>query len=250
MPRIADKRARELGFLEDFRTLWSSCPQSIVCLQEQPDFIFAPHRSQVGIEVTELIRRTTGERRPLQEQEALKERLSAEASRVHRERGLPALHVSVHIHPRQPLNKCDVRPLAKKLVDFVASIDIAPDSVVRHPTPADFQSRLPKPVLSLTVANVASLTRAHWTVPTAAWIPTLDAEQVQATIDRQSKSSRKHLSAGYSCWLLMVIGGPGLASSYTVPEPVLSHTYKSSFEQVFLMDNLRRTVWSLAADCG
>ena len=244
-----DKKIRELQLLYQFRDLWAACPQGIVCVQESPDFVFAPDSSRLGVEVTRIVRSPQPGRRPLQEQEALKQRLAATATHLYESRQLPAAHVAVQIHPSESLDKRRLSTLATKLVELAAGLDVGVDSSVRLPTPDDVGggAQLPRQVISLTVSRLSGVTRSHWTVPTAAWTPTLTVEQIQRTIDRKSRTVRSELPENYSCWLLMAIGGPGLASNFTIAEDVSAHAFQSSFEQVFLIDTRAERLWRL--DC-
>ena len=89
------------------------------------------------------------------------------------------------------------------------------------------------------------MTRAHWTVPTAAWIPVLAVEQIQSTINKKSRKGLRALPLNYSCWLLMAIGSPGLASSFVIAEDVYTHEFQPAFEQVYVMDTRADRCWRL-----
>ena len=244
----ARNRARELYFFDRFRDLWPGCPGTIACVQERPDCIFAPTSTPLGIEVTEIFRSRSEDGRLLQEQEALRERVGREAERMHADRGLEPLHVSIHVQSRTPIAKRDVRRLAASLVDIAASLDIPPVAVVRYPADDDWRTRLPPPVRSLTIARSPALTRPSWSVASAAWIPTLSVKQVEDVIRRKERTSRQNLPSGYRCWLLLVIGGPGLASSFSVPDSLLAREYTSDFDRLFLMDCLRGLIWPLRGE--
>src|SRR5687768_11082771 len=99
------KKIRELHLLYQFSDLWPPCPRGIVCVQESPDFVFAPDSTRVGVEVTRIVRSSQPGRRPLQEQEALKQRLAATATQLYDSRQLPAAHVTVQIRPSESLDK-------------------------------------------------------------------------------------------------------------------------------------------------
>jgi hypothetical protein len=246
MSNSVSKKARELFVLESFRELSPECPGGIVCTQEQPDFLFAPHSARVGLEVTELVRTPRAGARPLQEQEALRTRLGRKATEMYNALNLPPLHVGVHVQPNAALDKNDIPILAAKLVDLVAELNVDIDKMVRYPALDDYKSQPPSPVNFVNVGRIAGLTMSHWTVPTAAWVPTLEIGYVETVINRKSQSSRRNLPTDYTCWLLMVCGGSRLASSFIVPDQLYTHTFSSSFERVFLMDRTNGEVRELS----
>lgn len=126
---MPDKK-RERFYLEALRRVVKEVPSSIPIEPEPPDFVFLGGR-RLGIELTMFHLPPKPGAAPHHEWQNLKDRIVAQAERLHSEAGRPELYVNVIFHERQRLRKKDIQPFARELANALLAYPV-PERF--HPT--------------------------------------------------------------------------------------------------------------------
>src|SRR5438105_1137045 len=125
------RKEREWRHFSLLREQCNLIPQGIACLGERPDITVKHEGAIVGVELTELFRPTPLERRPPQEQEALRREIVERARRALIGTPYKDLHAQVLFAARTHFRKTDIGPLADAVAHLVAAADVPPEQRVR-----------------------------------------------------------------------------------------------------------------------
>lgn len=200
--------------------------------------------SAVGVEVTKYFRSVQQGQRPLQEQEALRDRIAALASEKFEQAGGPPLIVGVHFNPHYRIQKSEVHAFAEALAVWVRlELPAANESTTLEPT-WPREAFMPPPVHAVSLGRFDSITRGHWSVPSADWMPSLDPDEIQSILRKKEQLVSDYRRAVGTVWLLIVAEGR-LSSTVDVADGLTQVTFKSSFDKGFFLQLFEGRVFEL-----
>ncbi|HEX8708807.1 MAG TPA: hypothetical protein VF723_11235 [Pyrinomonadaceae bacterium] len=235
MSRVIDKKQRERWQLETFRASYSDFPPGNITPSEEPDFLIENDGKVIGIELTGIYRPPTADRLPMQASESLMNQVVERARAIYEESGGPALWVSVLFSSFPQLRKSQVSELAAKLARIVSDKNVKVGGSVRIENDWEDTDYFPEAFYTINIRHSASLTKGFWSVPTAAFIPQLAADDIQQTIDKKDTLCPTYRKKCQEAWLLIVYGS-ALSSTFEMPNDVREHEYRSNFDRVFMCD--------------
>lgn len=228
------KKAEERYYFDIFAERLPDLKISDVRDFERPDFLCVVDGLLTGVEMTRLFFPSAG-KRPPQAAEAYRDRLSSMLNEEHTRRKLPALNVAVHLFAEEKLFQPEGRELlVNSLVDFIArNIPSLGGSIE-----LDWESLSPSlsavGVERISILRHPSFTKAFWSLPYASFIPESDSALVQAIITEKSELVSEYRKNAPHLWLLIISGTGGLHSIVDFDGDVLSASYRSDFDRIFL----------------
>jgi hypothetical protein len=233
------KKETERYHVEHFRQSLVNFPCGTILNSEEPDFLL-DHQGMIklGIEVTELYRKTKHNRTPMQAFEKLMEQVIQRAFSIHQAKNGPVLAVRVHLALGSKFRKSDVSELASRLAEIVFSnpVEVGEKIDVRNDG-LDLDS-FPKEIVVIRINRSPFRKKALWTPTQVAFIPRLSVTELQSRIDHKNKRVEFYKQKCEHLWLLIVHSLPySLASTFEDSEEALQHRYSASFERVFLFDS-------------
>jgi hypothetical protein len=227
----------EKHYLERFKTAYSDFPAGTIRAHEKPDFLIEARDAVVGIEVTELYRSDSDARIPRQASEALRERCIRQAESICRNDARSQLYVSVYFNFSVDLRKSTIPPLSARLAELVQSFDLDDyESVVLE---NDGETNgFPEEVDSIHIRRLPSVMSGFWNAPDVGWVPDCSSEQIQEVIDKKNSRAIDYRQHCNLIWLVIVIDGFRISSSFNVPKRIRNHHYRSDFDRTFILNNV------------
>lgn len=216
--------------------------RTLVPADPAPDFVAKHRDGSAGIEVTTLFR-PHGMERPRQAIESERRAVVETAGEIWDARGEEAVSVLVHFNRDHHITRTDRDRLAMALVEMVAAhqeqrVRLEFDWVNREWFPEEFAF--------VRIFRSDILTRAHWTVSDASYVPWLKRENMVAAI--QAKAVPDYSTDADESWLLLVMDTFRHSSSFQVSEEVLARPYSSPFDRLYLLDVFAPRAWELPSD--
>lgn len=225
------KKETERAYLDEFRRLLARFPKGGIAEGEDPDFKIG-QEPQVGVEVTEVLRRPEPGNGPMKEQESLRRHVVDLAEKSLHHTGTPKLFVSAYF---ARLTKGRVRQIATCLANLVV-----------HRCPSQGQIRTlkrtwadgeqwPPELLGLSIWHPEGTVAGFWhgSGP-AEHVESCSVDTLQAELDRKEAKLSIDPSLAEN-WLLMVMNGHDHSGFFVLPEDVLGHHFKSGFDRVWLL---------------
>jgi hypothetical protein len=239
------QKDREKYYLDCFKSTYSDFPAGTIRAHEKPDFLVQAPDAVVGIEVTEFYRSDFEARIPRQAAEALREQCVRQAESICRNDARSQLYVSVYFSHWINLRKSIIRPLSARLAELVqsASLDVYGDIVLENDGQTD---GFPEEIDSIHIRRLPSVITGFWNAPDVGWIPDCSTEQIQDVIDKKNRRAIDYRQECNSLWLVIVIDGFRISSSFNLPKKILNHYYRSEFDRSFLLDNVTPTSFRLS----
>jgi hypothetical protein len=152
----------------------------------------------------------------------------------------------VHFYSEKFLVRAEGRALlVEALLDFVQCNIPTPD------THAEFgYSEFPRSlheagVDRLSVWNLPKLTKPFWSVPYASFIPESRSELIQNIVNAKFPLVAEYKMKVSAVWLLIVSGTGGLHSIIDFDQDVLTTSYYSAFDRIFLFRTFGPSVHEL-----
>jgi hypothetical protein len=230
-------------YLTRFCDLRTDLCVSDIRASERPDFICTADGIVTGVEVTRFFFPATGGISP-QAVNRYRDQLSQALCTEHSRRGLPPLHASIHLFSE---DKLLARATRSHLVD--ALLNFVQTKIPEMGRTVEFDD-LP-PALSelgvncISLIRVKALTRPTWSLPYASYIPESHSALVQAIITGKSDLAAKYREKAAFLWLLIVSGTSGLHSIVDFDGDILTASYASAFDRVFLFRTFGPSVHEL-----
>lgn len=239
------KKQYERFLLEKFLEA-SQISAQIVEAGERPDFIIRIDEQSVGVEVSELFISHSDGRGPLQEQEALAQRIVSRASQLYRASGAQYAHVSVHFSPASDLRRLNRDAAAHQLSDFVQSQMLSAGQLVQW-SPDDVTRPLPDAIAFVNMLGVPEPEMAHWSAPSAGWVAPLTREILQSRVDEKAALLPKYTLRIPNNWLLLVSDGNRPSQFFDPPTRATASSIVSPFQRTFYFARFRSIVVELGA---
>jgi hypothetical protein len=234
-----EKKARELAHLRQFQQVVHNAPKGEPIVGERPDFTIPTADGLMGIEVTEYVRPhipnpSLSVDRPLQEQDSLKNRIVARAQEIFDAQGSSRLRVQVLFRPRHPVDKKDVEATAVALALLIASLPHTADDNQRFEPTREFP--FPAPVSIIFARIVGHERNATWEVVAAGLVRPLSPDDLLAIIRKKESKLEGYRRDLTKIWLLIVKDYRTRASYAELTEAARLHSYRTTFDRVYLLD--------------
>lgn len=213
---------RERRALEDLLRIDETAPRGPLIESEEPDFLIESDGRYLGVEVTEYFRPDRIHESPVQEQEALAQRIVARASELCRDAGLPYLWAPVTFNRSTRLTKRDIEPVAKAILEHLSN------HVDSH---FENDGSLPDCIESLTKHLIG---QEHLvTTMGTLWVPEINEQSLSSLIAKKEKRLAAYRSRCQFVWLLIVLDGFRLSSAVERPREVAA--VRTDFDRVVLL---------------
>jgi hypothetical protein len=201
---------------------------------EGPDFLCSVVGRRVGIEVTRFFFPTDGGSPP-QAAEAYRSRLASELRKEHLKSKITPVHVTVILFRDDALfNPSQRSALKKELFAFVSQRIPPSGSDVEFDLDSLPESLWKKGVDVINIFHNAELTNPCWNFSYASAIPESKSSIIQGIIDKKARLIPEYRKKADKLWLLILSGSDGLHSTVYFDGDVLTHSYSSDFDRLFL----------------
>jgi hypothetical protein len=217
-------KEQERRAIEDLRRVDPGFPDGIIDEGEAPDFIVRGADGCVGIEVCEYFRTE----RPLgshpKEQEALGHQVTARATALAIERGLPACWAVVSFTHGIRLLKRDVEPTADAIV---TAIERAPGTMIRN------DGDLPACIDDIVIHPLAAKHAPFVSSIGTAWAAPLEDDELTRIVRGKEGKLAAYQRRCPTVWLLIVIDGFQLSSM--TERPTALSPIATAFDRVLVL---------------
>ncbi len=211
-----------------------------------PDIECTIDQGTIGVELTRLFFPHHQGPSP-QAYETNREKLEAQLAKEHSKRGLPPSRISVLLYPSATIQQeIDRKRLCGELVSFIA--DRVPPghgllSFEEHQLTNSLQT---EGVHSISIFRSASVTDVQWNIPPVGFLPDFQPDSIQEKISKKSGSKWISGETKFKAkWLLILTGTKGIHSMIEISKEILSRTYTSSFDRIFVLNTVARRVYEL-----
>jgi hypothetical protein len=138
-----------------------------------------------------------------------------------------------------------MKALPDQIVDVVTTN--LPDNPGRTMVDNDIgDGRLPVWIDSITITRFPELPQALFSAPRSEWIPTIDAADLQQTIDGKAVRLHGYLKACNEVWLLMVEEGIDPSNTLAMPDELWKHAYDlRGFGRLFVLGGTNERIIEL-----
>jgi hypothetical protein len=236
------KKEREKRYVEVVRDILKGFPNGQLIAdehQERPDVLVLGTRGRTGVEVTRILHQS------LKRTESEREAVVSEACRLYERKGLPHLHISVHLGAETAFNRRNRNTFATALADIVAANVPGPNDWAEVVNNWENPQVFPYEIHSVQILRNRVLSRNYWTIPTWGWIMENFTEKLQEVITSKESRIRGYDSECNELWLLVVAENSTAAAGFDPSESTLAHPYVSSFNRVFFLDLFKREIFEL-----
>jgi len=196
----------------------------------EPDICVTGQDCVIGVELTELV---TNKRERAQESE--QEGVVAAAQRHYECKGLPCLGADFYWKDGANVSKTQPRDLAPFLAQLVAShVPGIGKEVILDPS-WEATEHFRHPLFDRIWLNrVVEYDKNLWGIPRSWSVPQMVPGVVQLRIDAKNGRPAQYRVNYSQRWLLITSDGGVPSSGFDLTSHVLEHTYKSTFDRVFL----------------
>ncbi len=219
----------ERFYLDEFKKNYPHFPDGSICPDERPDFLIKCRDEVIGIEVTKIFRDMAGtSQSPLQQREAVRNKIMQKAKEVADQRGLLNAYVFVHFDLNFCCKNSEIADMASKLV-LIAEQKFQRSDSLEFIRPHEIE-----------IAGIAGLSiqktkgSSFWKNPLASFVPTIRSQQLQTILDEKSALTGDYRKKCNKVWLVIVMDR-FIASSYSlIPDEIDKIYYKHNFDSAFL----------------
>jgi len=238
-------KGEERQYLDVFAQLRPDLSFESIRECERPDFICSVAGVTTGIEMTRFFYPSSSRVTP-QAVNGYRDQLASNLRAEHSKRGLPPLHVSVHLFSEEKLLARQARQrLMTCLLDFVGQHIPPQGPHVEFDYDSMNAELIDLGVDRIAVLRSAALKKPFWALPYAAFIPDSNASLIQGIVTEKSACASEYRKKASSLWLLIVSGSGGLHSIVDFDGDVLTASYASSFDRIFLLRTFGSSVHEL-----
>lgn len=211
---------------------------------DSPDLLCRVNGEKIGLEVTKFFFESEGP--PPQAISRYKTEMGASLQRAHALAGVAPVHVTVQFFDNRVFKDAKARKrLIPEIVSFVGA-RIPPMEVPVSYSTTDFDSLLREYGVDwVGMLRLPSLTKPTYAIPEVAFLPESTSTRVQERIDEKNALLSRYLEHAQVQWLLILSGPGGLYSIVDFDRDVLSATYTTGFDRVFLFRTFGPNVFEL-----
>ncbi len=215
---------------------------------EAPDFILLlPGGKVVGVELTMIFWKPKPGTPPPQAIYATYDKIAEIAQRKYEEEGGPPVAVHLFFQFSFRPSKRDIIPVADAIAAYVR--EHVPDEGEEFEESSSWfnHDRFPEHVSSIHICRIPSLTRSFFSVPKAAFLPTLTREYVEQILEEKEQKLPNYRHRCPQCeemWLVMVCNLE-MSTQFDLDESLLTAPFPSAFDRVFIYCLMDQQVYEL-----
>ncbi len=233
MPKQPQK-VYETWQLRRFMENYNLFPRGDIIPTEEPDFLIKTQQVCVGIELTNFYRTVNSGKRPLQEQESLRDLLIERAKYLYIKHNESPLNVHVFFNHTVPFKKTNIPRLAEKISSICMDFNVSKSKELRRISHQDVNGF---PV-EISCILVSPSSHDFWVAqPGADLTPKCTTTAIQNRIDDKNAKVLKYLEKCDTIWLIIFADETKLSSTTDIPTEVQGHAYQSKFDRIFIFRN-------------
>jgi hypothetical protein len=239
------KKEAESYFLNEFLKLHPGLNVDSVECSEEPDFLCHSSGRSIGIEVTRFFFSSSGALPP-QALSRYRREFGQRLRTNHAGAGLPPVTVSVHM-----LNDTNMTTKSGRIALEIALFDFVGRNIPPEGPHVSFDwNNLSEKLRGLGVHAISilrhpSLTKPFWSLSEGSFVPESKSPFIQAILDKKNPLVPRYRKKASEIWLLVVSGSEGLHSILDFDHDILTATYKSAFDRLFVFRTFGRATHEL-----
>ena len=175
--------------VEQMRRLLGGVPVGALEPADLPDVCVVTGEHRIGVEVTELHRASAKGQGPRRDQDSERSGVVAHAQTLAEAKSIPLAAVVVHFNTSVPIAKGDREAIATQLVELVSQNMPALDQPTSLNLWQETGNQLPW-IRLLNIYRFSSLTKHHWSAPTAGWVQMDFIHELQQVYRRKERTLR------------------------------------------------------------
>jgi hypothetical protein len=242
MSNSIENKARERRFVELFKGAYESFPAGTILddeNQERPDIVVVTSKGKIGIEITAL------HNDKLKRAESECEKAVLESQLIYETYNLPKLRVSVHIGGSNSFKRKSRSEFANTIAELVKTNFPPTDGRVTLKNNFKDRAKFPYEIETIFIWRDSWREENLWTAPSAGLVRKDFVDELQSVISEKDSKLCSYASDCKEQWLL-VIAEMGSPSTFFNPsEKTTNHSYKSSFNKIFLLESLTAKLFEL-----
>lgn len=231
----ASKKDIEFWRLDRFKSFITGFPDGRIEPTEEPDFLVHCESRVIGIELTDLHRKTPPGQVPQQAREAMRNRVVTRAKEMYDARNLPPVLVSFFLDDRVHIKKVEVEQIAMDLADLVS--DNIPEVNSSADVPADWQDfrYLPSILHKVSVRRLDVATRTFFSAPGATWVASLGREDIERALASKGAKLTAYRTRCDEVWLVINADIESMATWFDFDSAPLQERFTTAFDRVFVV---------------
>lgn len=244
-PSRASKKDIECFYLERFQALLPSFPKGKIEHFEEPDFLVSRSDSILGVELTELHRKTPAGASPQQAREAMRQRVIERAQEIYLAENHPAARVTVFMHEGTHVGRLEVERLANQICDL--AVRNLPE---RNSSSEEFyewtnRAYFPEIVNNIRVHRLDAITETHFNCPGATWVASLSRADIDRALEAKEPKYSTYRKSCNEAWLVINADVRSMSTWFQFDSAPLSETFKTSFDRVFVLRHFGGKLYEL-----
>ena len=240
-----DKKQRERIHIERFLGANSSLPGGTIEDSERADFLLHTDQGVIGIEVTRVVAESELDGTIPMEQDSLQDRVLTGVKKCLDDVKARSAIVSVFFDDSVKITKASVDNIARRISKLVSDgIRTLEDSDYDSFSISD-EELLPEEILEILIYAGSTLKSFSVNSPKFFHPSSLSVDLLSAKISNKESVA---LSPNLKCrevWLVVVMEGLSKGTTFEVDDSILSHTYKTKFDRVFLFGSFEKKTFEI-----
>lgn len=228
------KKEIERWQLEKFSSLMPSIPLDDVAPSEEPDFLVRINNKVLGIELTELHRKSAPGAIPQQATEAMKRRVVERAQEIYAAKSLPPIRCAVLMNG-QHISKAEIEPLANAIVEIATRNMPDRNSSAREEYMWTNRDYFPERIHSVHVHRHDVVPYNHFLCPGAAWVGRLTSDDISRAIAPKERKYEKYRESCDDVWLVINTDFEKMSTWFEFDPASVGVPFHSRFQRIFLV---------------
>ena len=239
------KKAVESHYLDRLRAAMHDFPAGSIEPTEEPDFLVHCEKWIIGIELTELHRKTPNGAKPQQALEAMRHRVVAKAKELYIASNLPPVNVSIFMNDGYDIKKEQVVPLAETIHKLIANH--LPEQNTSEEIEYDWKNpgSFPDPLIKISVHRLAVITKTFFGAPAATWVSTLSDADIERAVDPKERRYSTYRAKCDEAWLVINADIGSMSTWFEFESSALSKPLQTRFERVFILRHFGSLLFEL-----
>jgi hypothetical protein len=240
-----NKKIRERRFLDEFSNNYPEFPEGEIVDSESPDFLIKQKERIVGVEIVDFIRGQDKGESADRRNEVLWQKIADEARKRFEAKSDIPLMVHFFWNNRYTLRQSEISQLADNAVSLIEkSVPEKLFESIRIGNDELDETLLEKVCHFITVCRVRNEKQSLWSFISSGWTE-VQTNEIQHLLDSKNEKVADYLRNCNTVWLIIVADGRYISSNIDITSVAISHTYKTSFEKVFVYDRISKGVFPL-----
>lgn len=240
-----DKKQRERIHIERFLGANSSLPSGTIEDSERPDFLLHTDQGLIGMEVTRVVADPESDGTTPMEQDSLRDRVLTGVKKCLDDLKDRSAIVSVFFDDSVKITKNNVDGIARRISKLVSDcIRTLEDSDYDSFSISD-EELLPEEILEILIYTGSTLKSFSVSLPKFFHASSLSVDSLSAKISNKESVALSSNLKFREVWLVVVMEGLSKGTTFEVDDSILSHTYKTKFDRVFLFGSFEKKTFEL-----